>query len=233
MRDFYVQKFISSGFIAKESFAGNNIILKKGVKYKTVDKRSYFRIRIYYVMDYFCPMNIQNILFKVNYFNAVHSNNNNIIKPKIWILGKELTEIRYSHKLRWYNITLQEKGFHHINDVLDTSNINEREEDNRIFSLLFEHIRFSLDFWPYRFGVDMDHTIIYDGVFFSDFLNHHRGRNNYIYLLTVIIYSSNRNAYYGEETPTSIDSETLYQLVLGTIQQEKNWKRLRNELIST
>jgi len=40
---------------------------------------------------------------------------------------------RYLHKLRWYNITLQEKGFHHINDiykpyiirdVLDASNIN-------------------------------------------------------------------------------------------------------------
>jgi len=40
---------------------------------------------------------------------------------------------RYLHKLRWHNITLQEKGFHHLNgiyksyiisDVLDTSNIN-------------------------------------------------------------------------------------------------------------
>ncbi|KAG4086531.1 hypothetical protein H8356DRAFT_1425134 [Neocallimastix lanati (nom. inval.)] len=49
--------------------------LKKRVKYKTVDKRSYFRITIgniisihegiYYAMDYFRPMNIQNILFKV------------------------------------------------------------------------------------------------------------------------------------------------------------------------
>jgi len=40
---------------------------------------------------------------------------------------------RYSHKLRWYNITLQEKGLRHINDiykpyikrnVLDASEIN-------------------------------------------------------------------------------------------------------------
>ncbi|KAG4104966.1 hypothetical protein H8356DRAFT_1418947 [Neocallimastix lanati (nom. inval.)] len=35
-----------------------------------------------------------------------------------------LKTTKYSHKLRWYNITLQEKGFHHTNDVLDTSNIN-------------------------------------------------------------------------------------------------------------
>ncbi|KAG4087511.1 hypothetical protein H8356DRAFT_1336012 [Neocallimastix lanati (nom. inval.)] len=34
-----------------------------------------------------------------------------------------IIESDYSHKLRWYNITLQEKGFHHTNDALDTSNI--------------------------------------------------------------------------------------------------------------
>ncbi|KAG4099637.1 hypothetical protein H8356DRAFT_1423659 [Neocallimastix lanati (nom. inval.)] len=28
------------------------------------------------------------------------------------------------HRLRWYNITLQEEGFHHINDVLGTSSIS-------------------------------------------------------------------------------------------------------------
>ncbi|KAG4107719.1 hypothetical protein H8356DRAFT_1333237 [Neocallimastix lanati (nom. inval.)] len=39
-----------------------------------------------------------------------------------WIIN---VSDRYSHKLRWYNITLQEKGFPiNISDVLDTSNIN-------------------------------------------------------------------------------------------------------------
>ncbi|KAG4108807.1 hypothetical protein H8356DRAFT_1350162 [Neocallimastix lanati (nom. inval.)] len=39
-------------------------------------------------------------------------------------LGGTDYNCKYSHKLRWYNITLQEKGFHHIIGVLDTSNIN-------------------------------------------------------------------------------------------------------------
>ncbi|KAG4086771.1 hypothetical protein H8356DRAFT_1359880 [Neocallimastix lanati (nom. inval.)] len=35
---------------------------------------------------------------------------------------------RFSHKLGWYNITLQEKGLpSYIGDVLDTSNINGTE----------------------------------------------------------------------------------------------------------
>ncbi|KAG4089605.1 hypothetical protein H8356DRAFT_1366804 [Neocallimastix lanati (nom. inval.)] len=38
---------------------------------------------------------------------------------------KNNSSLRYSHRLRWYNITLQEKGFHHIyENALDTSNIN-------------------------------------------------------------------------------------------------------------
>ncbi|KAG4100210.1 hypothetical protein H8356DRAFT_1346140 [Neocallimastix lanati (nom. inval.)] len=41
-----------------------------------------------------------------------------------FIFNSGLKLKRYSHKLRWYNITLQEKGFHHTNDVLETSNIN-------------------------------------------------------------------------------------------------------------
>ncbi|KAG4100708.1 hypothetical protein H8356DRAFT_1422798 [Neocallimastix lanati (nom. inval.)] len=80
------------------SYFLNKRKLKKPVKYKTVDKRRKYNRMV---------------------IPRVHSNNNNIIRP-----SKELTEIRYSHKLRWYNITLQEKGFHHINDVLDTYNIN-------------------------------------------------------------------------------------------------------------
>ncbi|KAG4099103.1 hypothetical protein H8356DRAFT_1329872 [Neocallimastix lanati (nom. inval.)] len=65
-------------------------------------KRLYVRDSIQNNLKY----NIQNIQGKYN--RMVHSNNNSNIKPSVkW---------RYSHKLRWYNITLQEKGFHHIND---------------------------------------------------------------------------------------------------------------------
>jgi hypothetical protein len=42
--------------------------------------------------------------------------------------------MKYSHKLRWYKITLQKKGFHHKiykayikSDILDTSNINSNK----------------------------------------------------------------------------------------------------------
>ncbi|KAG4081502.1 hypothetical protein H8356DRAFT_1352288 [Neocallimastix lanati (nom. inval.)] len=64
------------------------------------------------------------VYININYNNGgdymVHSGNN-----KLWIFGENYDLLsRYSHKLRWYNITLQEKGFHHINDVLDASNIN-------------------------------------------------------------------------------------------------------------
>ncbi|KAG4093304.1 hypothetical protein H8356DRAFT_1428822 [Neocallimastix lanati (nom. inval.)] len=108
-------------FIAKESFAGNNIIkLKKPVKYKTVDKRSYFRI-IYMSETSYKIINIYNIPNIQGKYNRmviprVHSNNNNIIKPR-----------RYSHKLRWYNITLQEKGM----AKRKNNNINHIEESSR------------------------------------------------------------------------------------------------------
>ncbi|KAG4084559.1 hypothetical protein H8356DRAFT_1355664 [Neocallimastix lanati (nom. inval.)] len=74
----------------------------------------------------------------------VHSTNNSIIKPsirwKFWILGGNgfLTDslgdyeksyfLLYSHKLRWYNITLQEKG------VLDISNINELQKQKKMYN---------------------------------------------------------------------------------------------------
>ncbi|KAG4099680.1 hypothetical protein H8356DRAFT_1330309 [Neocallimastix lanati (nom. inval.)] len=94
--------------------------LKKHVKYNTIDKmkRLYVRDPIQNNLKY----NIPNIQGKYNriIISRVHSGNN-----KLWIFGENYDLLsRYSHKLRWYNITLQEKGFHHINDVLDASNIN-------------------------------------------------------------------------------------------------------------
>ncbi|KAG4107782.1 hypothetical protein H8356DRAFT_1416193 [Neocallimastix lanati (nom. inval.)] len=82
-----------------------------------------------------------NINYNYREDYMVHFNNNSIIKPnvkiEIWILGRSrqnkikiINDVKpnikevFTQKLRWYNITLQEKGFHRINDVLDTSNIN-------------------------------------------------------------------------------------------------------------
>jgi len=43
---------------------------------------------------------------------------------------------RYSHKLSLYNITLQEKGFHHINGIYKSYNIKDVLDASNIYSVI-------------------------------------------------------------------------------------------------
>ncbi|KAG4093197.1 hypothetical protein H8356DRAFT_1428954 [Neocallimastix lanati (nom. inval.)] len=87
------------------------------VRLKTISRRyhynkfiskNYNRLIIIYIMI-------------ASYFNVTKLNSMKFLQNSS---NMNLKITKYSHNLRWYNITLQEKGFHHTNNVLEISNIN-------------------------------------------------------------------------------------------------------------
>ncbi|KAG4088983.1 hypothetical protein H8356DRAFT_1346452 [Neocallimastix lanati (nom. inval.)] len=85
-----------------------------------------------------CQINEEMLSREMDIFN--NNNNTIIIKSDV-----KTQYMRYSHKYRWYNITLQEKGFRHtkcnkVQEIIDV--LAEQQQQHLIFGkCLFKPFR--------------------------------------------------------------------------------------------